>query len=64
MPRPATLATTDAGRSLSIYRLRPGRYIWHAGAFRLVTAVDGRTVRMAGSHVLHSLNASTVEVAR
>ena len=64
MPRPATLATTDAGQSLSIHRLRPGRYIWHAGAFRLVTAVDGRTVRMAGNHVLRSLNASTVEVAR
>lgn len=62
--RPATLATTSAGRSLSIFRLRPGRYIWHDGAFRLVTEVNHRTVRMAGGHVLHSLNADTVEVAR
>ena len=63
MTKPATLTTTEAGRPLPIHRLRPGRYIWHAGAFRLVTAVDGRTVHM-GAHVLHSLHANTVEVAR
>jgi hypothetical protein len=62
--RPATLDTTAAGRSLSLFQLRPGRYIWHAGAFRLVTNVEHRTVRMAGGHVLHSLHANTVEVAR
>ena len=59
---PATLTSTAAGRSLPITRLAVGRYIWHDGAFRRVTAVDGRVVRM-GSHVLHSFNASTVEVA-
>jgi len=59
---PRTLSTTEAGVSRSIYTLRPGAYIWHAGAYRLVTAVDGRTVRM-GRYVLHSLNATTVEAA-
>jgi len=62
MTRPATLDTIAAGRALPITRLTPGRYIWHEGAFRLVTEVRGRTIRMAGGHVLQSLNASTVEV--
>jgi len=63
MTKPAsTLDTTAAGTTRSIYSLQVGEYIWHAGAFRRVTAVDGRTVRM-GRHVLHSIHASTVEVA-
>ena len=59
---PATLTSTAAGRSLPITRLAVGRYIWHDGAFRLVTNVQGRTVHMAGGHTLRSLHANTVEV--
>ena len=59
---PATLATTNRGVTRSIFTLRPGAYIWHRGAFRRVTAVDGRRVRM-GRYVLHSTHASTVEAA-
>lgn len=59
---PATLAATERGVTLDIDRLRPGRYIWHRGAYRRVTAVNGRSVRM-GRYVLHSRHASTVEAA-
>jgi hypothetical protein len=59
---PATLATTAPGRSRSIFHLAVGDYIWHSGAFRRVTAVDGRTIRM-GRHVLHSTHCATVEGA-
>lgn len=57
----ATLTTTDAGVSRHIYTLAAGEYIWHRGAFRRVTAVNGWTVRM-GRHALHS-TCPTVEAA-
>lgn len=60
---PASLTTTEAGRSLPLRALAVGRYIWHDGAFRRVTKVEGRVVHMAGRHVLRSYNANTVEVA-
>lgn len=44
---PATLATTDKGFALNGWDLFPGLYIWHKGAYRLVTAVDPVGV---GSH--------------
>lgn len=59
---PATLATTERGVTLSLSRLTVGRYIWHAGAFRRVTAINGTTVRM-GRLALHCVHANTVEVA-
>jgi hypothetical protein len=49
----ATLATTERGITRSIFALRVGDYIWHSGAFRRVTDVDGMTVRM-GRYALHS----------
>jgi hypothetical protein len=49
-----TLATTEQGTSRYIWQVAVGEYIWHRGAFRLVTAVEGtRTVRM-GRYALHS----------
>jgi hypothetical protein len=60
---PTTLSTTAAGITRSIYTLAVGESIWHAGAFRRVTAREGSTVRM-GRYVLHSIHATTVEVAR
>lgn len=63
MTTPATLTTTEAGISRSIWDLAAGEYIWHRGAFRLVTAVEGRKVRM-GRYVLNSTHGYTVEVAR
>lgn len=55
-----TLTTTARGESRHIWQVAAGEYIWHRGAFRLVTAVEGgRTVRM-GRYVLHS-SCSTVE---
>ena len=63
MTKPATLTSTEAGITRSIFTLAAGEYIWHKGAFRLVTEVVGTTVRM-GRHVLHSTHATTVEVAR
>ena len=61
---PDTLTTTEAGITRDIAALDEGEYIWHDGAFRRVLSVQGRTVKMAGNHVLQSNNASTVEVAR
>lgn len=59
----STLTTTNPGVSRSIFTLAVGEYIWHSGAFRRVTCVDGNTVRM-GRYVLHSTHATTVEVAQ
>lgn len=59
--KPATLATTDRGVSRGIWTIQAGDYIWHKGAFRLVTSAEGWTLRM-GRHVLHS-SCSTVEAA-
>lgn len=59
---PATLTTTARGISRSIWTVAAGDYIWHRGAFRRVTAVDGRTLRM-GRYVLHSVHCHTVEAA-
>jgi hypothetical protein len=51
---PKFLTTTDQGVARHISTLQPGDYIWHKGAFRLVTGTEGcRTVRM-GRYVLHS----------
>ncbi len=58
----AKLTTTEAGVSRSIFTLAEGDYIWHRGAFRRVTGVDGMTVRM-GRYALHS-TCNTVEAAR
>lgn len=62
---PATLTTTAAGRSHSIFALTVGDYIWHKGAFRLITALDHSgplpVIRM-GRFVLHCRHAYTVEV--
>ncbi len=62
---PHVLTRTRVGISWPIARLRPGMYIWHEGAFRLVSGVDAgrRIVKMADGHVLHSMNAATVEAA-
>lgn len=57
-----TLTTTAVGVSRSIFSLAVGEYIWHRGAFRRVTGVDGTTVRM-GRYALHSTHSTTVEVA-
>jgi len=57
----STLTTTAAGASRSIFALVEGDYIWHRGAFRRVTGVDGMTIRM-GRYVLHS-TCTTVEGA-
>jgi len=58
----ATLTTTERGVTRSIWQVAIGDYIWHRGAFRRVTGVDGWTVRM-GRYALHS-TCSTVEAAR
>jgi hypothetical protein len=55
----AKLTTTEAGVTRSIYDLAVGDYIWHLGAFRRVTAVDGQHIRM-GRYALHSI-CTTVE---
>jgi hypothetical protein len=60
--RPATLISTARGESRSLFAVRLGDYVWHAGAFRLVTGRNGRSVKM-GRYVLHSLHADTVEAA-
>lgn len=62
MNQPAALVSVAAGRSANLSAIRPGCYIWHAGAFRLVRSRSGSTVRMAGGFVLRSTHASTVEV--
>lgn len=59
---PATLTTTERGVTRSLWSLVAGDYIWHRGAFRRVTAVSGREVRM-GRHVLHARCGDTVEAA-
>lgn len=60
--QPTTLATTDRGVTRHVWDVRPGHYIWHRGAFRLVTAVEGtRTIRM-GRYALHMVG-TTVEAA-
>jgi hypothetical protein len=46
---PATLATTDKGFAANAWDLFPGLYIWHKGAYRLVTAVEA--VGVAGYRV-------------
>lgn len=59
---PATLDTTERGVTRRVWDVKPGHYIWHRGAFRLVTAVEGsRTIRM-GRYALHP-TCSTVEAA-
>ncbi len=61
--RKTTLATTERGVSRCVFTLKEGEYIWHRGAFRLVTGVEGTTVRM-GRYALHCVHSTTVEVAR
>jgi hypothetical protein len=43
---PATLATSDRGITTRFHNVRPGAYVWHRGAYRLVTSNDGWTIRM------------------
>lgn len=59
---PKTLTTTNVGPGRHVWDLAVGDYVWHRGAFRLVTAVNGQTVRM-GRYALHVSFGYQVEVA-
>jgi hypothetical protein len=48
-----TLTTTDRGITTRFHDVRPGAYVWHRGAYRLVTSNDGHTIRM-GRYTSHS----------
>lgn len=64
--RPRTLITTAPGVARSIHTVAAGDYIWHDGAFRLVTSVVAgyRPVVRMGRRVLRPKYSWTVEAAQ